>query len=436
MGKTKSVLVADLGQLSLPDPAANRRRYRRTRRLAAMVAPAAAHGGAVVDDPEAFEIVEAIVSLYLATDAPEGLTRAEIAGHLGRMGFESPAAEHRLNVLLELGAINRYLDKARHHRYTLDLATVAGVLFLRKGLARGGIEELLSFLRKTTADLAADTADRDNVEQVLADLRGLIGLWTAEVNRLVGIATSDELHAERDSHDDRRLMSEVTRLTGLVADRFNGLGDMCALLLSAAQDYVEAVGRLIDRVLDEAAQRRDFSLLSPEEYLAASRMATTDRLAMATGRLVWDAPWVHTPGAAVAAALRDFVPSASRTRRRPPEPPALDGADPLDRIEQGSDRRREQLEREAELLLQGRAEVDVTSALRSEGWPAAARTIARLSALRQQLGTKYAVEMSNALIVDPDGPLTYTTPVTLKANRPTLTAAADGPLAAAEERST
>jgi hypothetical protein len=420
MVKRKFGAAAELGQLALPDPVSSQRRYRRTRRLAAMMAPAAAHGGAVIDDPEAFEIVEAVVSLYLSTDAPEGMTRAEITTNLVVLGFDPPAVEHRLDVLLQLGAINRYLDKARHHRYILDLATVAGVLFLRKGLERGGIEELLSFLRKTSAELAGDSISQETVEQVLVDVRGLIGLWTAEVNRLVGIATSDELHGQRGSHDDRRLMEEVSRLTALVADRFNRLGDLCGLLLRAAQDYVEAVGRLIDRVLMEAAQRRDFSLLSPEDYLTAARLAPVNRLAAATTGLVWDVPAVFAPGSAVAAALRDFVPASSRTRRRPAEPPALDLGDPLERIEQRRDRRREQLERTAELLLQGRSEADITSALRSQGWPTAARTVAQLSTLRQHRGSRYSVELKDSLIVDPDGPLTYTTPVTLYAHRPVI----------------
>lgn len=420
MGKTTSGRL-DPVQLALPDPVANQRRYRRTRRLAAMVAPAAAHGGAVVDDPEDFETVESIVALYLSADAAQGLTRADITDHLIRQGFEGAAADHRIDVLLELGALNRYLDKARHQRYTLDLAAVAGVLFLRKGLGRGGIEELLAFLRNTTADIAADKIDREEVVRRISDLRGYIGLWTAEVNRLVSVATSEELHSERGTHDDSRLLPEVTHLTGLVARRFSGLGDRCGALLRAAQDYVEAVGSLIDRVLQEAAHLRDFSLLNPEDYLDAARTAPADQLAPATAHLVWDAPTVFCPGATVATALQEFVPSSSRPRRRPPEPPALDGADPLDRIEQSVNRRRENLERFAELLLQGRDEVDVTSTLRVEGWPSAARTIAQLSALRQEHGAQYSVEMHDSLIVDPGGPLTYTTPVTLRARRPVIT---------------
>lgn len=422
MVKRKSGTMTELGQLSLPDPVAGQRRYRRTRQLAAMIAPAAAHGGAAIDDPEPFEIVEAVVSLFRSTEAPEGLTRAEISTSLGALGFDPAAVEHRLDVLLELGAINRYMDKARHHRYTLDLATVAGVLFLRKGLGRGGIEELLSFLRKTSAELAGDSVSQETVKLVLIDARGLIGLWTAEVNRLVTIATSDELHAQRGSHDDRSLMEEVSRLTALVADHFNGLGDLCGLLLRAAQDYVDAVGRLIDRVLLEAAQRRDFSLLSPEDYLTAARLASVDRLAGASKGLVWDAPSVFAPGSAIASELRDFVPVASRSRRRPVEPPALDSRDPLDRIEQQHERRREQLELTAEMLLQGRSEADITTALRLQGWPKAARTVAQLSTLRQQRGSRYSVEMRDALIVDPAGALTYLTPVTLRAHRPAINA--------------
>jgi hypothetical protein len=405
------------GQLALPEPVANQRRYRRTRRLAAMVAPAAAHGGAVVADPKAFEIVEALVSLFMATDAPEGLTRSEIVAELQAAGFEEDDVDHRLDVLLELGAINRYLDKARHQRYTLDLATVAGALFFRKGLSRGGIEELLSLLRKTTADVTSDVVDRETVEQVLVSLRGLIGLWTAEVNRLVDTATSDELHVEREAHDDRSLTAEVNRLTELVAERFGGLGDQCVAVVRSAQDYVDAVGRLIDRVLVEAARRRDFSVLAPEDYLAAARAAPADRLATATTRMVWDATTVFVPGQAVAAAIREFAPAPSRRRRRPVEPPALDGADPLEELERRTEHRREQLERLAELLLQGASERDVTSVLRAEGWPAAAHTVARLSGLHQQPGSRYSVALGDGLIVDPLGPLTYASPLTLRADR-------------------
>lgn len=82
----------------------------------------------------------------------------------------------------------------------------------------------------------------------------------------------------------------------------------------------------------------------------------------------------------------------------------------LERAEQTRDRRA----RRAELMLGERSDADLTDRLRAAGWPAAAGMLIDVLHAAADPATPYTAEMSDALLVEPGGPVTYMTPVSLR----------------------
>lgn len=95
---------------------------------------------------------------------------------------------------------------------------------------------------------------------------------------MVGLLIIDRI-AERRNHDHSRLLGEIGRLNDLVTDNHPDLDTEAYRLVTEAQRYVEACYSLIERILDEGGERRAFSVLAPEEYLAAARGASTEAFA-------------------------------------------------------------------------------------------------------------------------------------------------------------
>jgi hypothetical protein len=76
------------------------------------------------------------------------------------------------------------------------------------------------------------------------------------------------------------------------------------------------------------------------------------------------------------------------------------------------ERRRQALA--AESQLQGREAVDLTGFLRGLGWPAAAQHLTNLLALSADPAQPFSVDLGQALLIDPETPVTYLHPVTLR----------------------
>lgn len=69
---------------------------------------------------------------------------------------------------------------------------------------------------------------------------------------------------------------------------------------------------------------------------------------------------------------------------------------------------------QAEALLGGGEDKELTDTLRGSGWPAAAQTLADLLVLDGLPEQPYRIEMGDALYVDAGGALTYASPVRLE----------------------
>ncbi len=346
-----------------------------------------------------------------------GLTRSQL---LARVQGSWPAErlEGRLDLFLRLGLLQPYLAKAHQQRYVLNPAGMVGLLIVDRVAERGGVDELYVLLDRARALLDSGTASRADVAEVLVTSRSMLSVYADELARLVDTAPLGELIAERRNHDHARLFDDIGRLNDLVSAAHPDLDAEAYRLVTEAQRYVDACYALIERILDEGGQRRDFSVLAAEEYLAAARQADVDALATVGRDLVWQhaEPWVDASDLEAACAARARGRRAISRPSEPPPPPPDD--DPLAALDARLSAQRRRRELAAEQQLQGASERELTSALRGLPWEATAALLGDLLALDTDPDAAYHVRTGDALFVDPEGSVTYASPFTLHARRP------------------
>lgn len=396
------------------------------RRLAAMAAPIAADAGAVIDDEELLDVARAVCDAFSHDDAVGGLTKAEIAARVD--GVCAPdVLEARLGVFVRMELLRPVLDKKHQQRYVLAPAGLVGVLIVDRFSARGGVEELLSLLDRTASALERHEADAPTVSIQLESCRAMFAVFANELSRLVATAPLNELLAERRFHDDSGFMSRVGDLQRLVTDQFPQLDPAAYKLLLEGQRYIGAVEDLLGRVLDEGGDARNFSLLDPEEYLEAARTATLEELAEVAADIAFDPalPWVDA--GAVIEAIEKYQPRRI-VRMRAPEPSAASDEDPVRQMQIRTEATVRRRVLQAEALLGGSSDKDLTDMLRGSGWPGAARALTELLTLDGLPEQPYGVELGDALHVDVDGPVTYASPVRLSARRDASAKEAPAPL--------
>lgn len=412
----RSVLTVDPEQLQLVGK--RQRRAGGALRLGAMVAPVAAHGGAVVDDPEFLRLAEAVIAAFGEGDIEDGLTRAQIVERAaGHDEVDAEALDRRLDVFIELAMLQPYRDKAHQSRYVINTDSVAGHLFFRKGLSAGGIEELLQLLGATADAIETGRENPEQLGDALREQRGYVDMWTAAVNRLTDTATLGELLAERSFHDGRRLLDQVGRLVEVVVKHHPRLRVSATALSTSAHSYLTATDRLLTRVIDEGAATRNFGLLDPADYAQLAVTGTVEQLAAVFAAVVWDPPRVQVEAAEIIDALRAYRPRHKETRHPPADDPIDEEPDPLAGLEERVDLVRRQREHTAELILQGDSTAELSAHLRSTAWPGALGTVVELAALSADDASPYAIAMADTLIVDPEAHTTWTSDVALAVSR-------------------
>lgn len=405
-------------QLSLEDPPAAAPGPTLLRRIGAMVAPIARDSGALIDDEELIEVARQVCDAFARSDAVGGLTRAEIQARVD--GRADPATfDARFNVFVRLELLRPLLDKKHQQRYTLNPAGMVGLLVFERIGQRGGIDELLTLLDRTKGALAAGSADPVLISEALARMRGMLSVYADELSRLTRTAPLAELIAERRYHDHSGLFGEVKSLNDLVSERMPQLDPHAYRVVVEAQRYVDTVQDMVERVLDEGGEARDFSVLDPEEYRAAALTAHPEDLAEVFASVVFDPPSPWVDAAAILDAL-DAQRPRKRLRERPAEPPGKPHSDPIADLERRAAAEKRQRALAAEQHLQGETERELTATIRGLSWPAAARLLADLLALDSDSDQPYAAKIGDALFVDPEGTITYSSPVTLTADRPKL----------------
>lgn len=401
------------------------KRHRRAgaaRRIGAMAAPVASHGGAVVDDPSMLRYAEAVIGAFGQGDIDKGLTRAQITERVLRVeDLDRAELDRRIDTFVELAMLLPYQDKAHQQRYVVSTDAVAGSLFFRKGLADGGIEELLQLLGATAEAIEDGRHDAARVADALVEQRGYVEMWTAAVNRLTDTATLAELVAERAQHDGDRMLAHVERVVDVVTQHHPSLRVAATALLTAAQSYLVATQRLLERIVDEGASTRDFSLLDPADYVRLATTGTVEALAAVFDSVVWDPPRPQVAPADVVATLRAYRPNR-RQPRRPPVDTHTGSAtsDPLRGLDERLDVIRRQREHAAELLLQGETSIELSAQLRASPWPAALQAIVEFASLDVDELSPYRLHLADSLIVDTDAHTTWTSDARLTAERPAI----------------
>lgn len=381
-------------------------------RVEALIAPVAANAGAVVDDPSLLEAARAVYEAFGEVSATGGLTRAELLAACEHKCDEQ-AFDSRFDLFCRLGMLQPHFDKAHQQRYVFNPTSAAGLMVFERVAQHGGVDELLTLLDRTRADLEAGTATREQVQISLRDAQRMMTISADHLLRLVSESPLSELIAQRQHHSHGALIDQVLALDVLVKRSFPGLDPDAYRLVQETQRYISAREGFVARLLDEGAAARDFSLLDPEDYLEAARTATPAALAEVFARVVFDPPNPWLDPAVVAETVTGFRPRPVSRRRppRPADPPA--GEDPLRRVEERVAAARRRRERAAELRLQGATEVDLTARMWEEPWPAPALLLVDVLAADSDPDLPYAVRMSDELLVDPDAAVTHLTPVAL-----------------------
>lgn len=381
------------------------------RRVQALVAPVAARTDAIVANPDLLGVADAVYDAFAAPDAAGGLSRARLAEACAGVCDEA-TFESRFELFCRMGMLLPRFGKQYQQRYVFNLNSAAGIMVVQRLAERGGVDELLTLLDRTRNDLKAGRATIAQVHATLRSARRMAAVAADYLLRLVSGSTIDEMISERRHHEHPSLLADVRDLCAHVSAEFADLDADAYLLVVEAQRYVGAREEFLGRLLDEGAQAKNFSLLDPEEYLAAARTAEPAVLADALAELVFDPPSPWADPACIVAALNEFRPSPHRVR---PPRPAGDPPpeDPMVRVLERAEQARERRARRAELMLGEHSDTDLTDKLRSAGWPAAAGMLVDVLHAAADPATPYTAEMSDALLVEPGGLVTYMTPVSL-----------------------
>ena len=175
---------------------------------------------------------------------------------------------------------------------------------------------------------------------------------------------------------------------------------------------------------------RDFSLLDPEEYLTAARTGSARDLAQVFARTVFDPPSPWADPTTIAGAVAEARPRPE-VRERPPRPPdEPPGGDPLTDALDRAERARAKRSRRVDILLGSDPSAELVGAMRAAGWPGAARILVEALAAAADPLLPVTASMTDELLVEPDGPVTYLTPVVLRRVAAPLALRHDGPLPA------
>ncbi|WP_326731898.1 hypothetical protein [Streptomyces phaeochromogenes] len=380
--------------------------------VAPFMAPVAASQKAVIQDPASLRIAEAIHDAFGDLSSEQGLTRAELAAACSSV---APPEEFdsRFDVFVGLHLLERARGKAHDGRYVFNPISAAALLVFERLGEAGGVEEIMTLLDRTHQDLASGVLGEGELALRLRRARRDLSINTAHLVRLVQSRPIEELLNQHHQHRSRTaLLNNAERLVHAIAHDFPALRSAGTRLISEAFRYSAAVDDFYDRLLKQAGTRRDFSMLQSEQYLSAALKASPEALAGVFANVVFDPPTVQATPAAVLQAAEQRRPPVSR--RRAPRPAALPpGPNPVIAARMRAEALQQRRAVVMELLLDGQSEVDLTEQVSSLPWRNAIRRVVDVLRASSDPLSLYFVEVSPRVLVDPVGPVTYSSPVTL-----------------------
>lgn len=381
-------------------------------RLSAFVAPVANDVGAVSKDPAVLLVAEAVYAAFGDARAPDGLTRSELAAACA--GTVAPEVfESRFELFVALRMLQRSRDKQYDHKYVFNPASSAALLVYERLSEVGGVQEIVMLLDRIRDALRQGTADQDSVERMFTKVRRELSINADHLLHLVRSGAFEQLIAERRHHQaGDQLIEDAREVVKLAAKRFHGLARAGAMLINDALRYSAAVNEFVARLFDRAQATRDFSMLLPEQYRTAALTSPLASLAEVFTRVVFDPPSLVLPPEQLLATVRQYQPTPAPNR--PPRPADLSpGPDPLKLIRERAATARLRRWSAMQLLLQGGAETQLAGPMRAS-WRGTVEVVVNALIASADPLIPVTVELSTELLVDPSGPVTYFTPLTIR----------------------
>ena len=383
--------------------------------LKAFVAPVAKATDAVASDPVALRVAQAVYAAFGDSGGSNGMTRSELAAACSN-AVSVTAFESRFDLFVSMGLLRRYAEQRYQQRYMINPVSVTALLVYGRLEETNGVEEIMFLLDRAHRNLDTGTMTREAlIEQITIVRRGLSNL----ADHLLYLAEDrpwEELVAEQSQHRSAQaLLDKANSLVGAAGERFpellsSGTGRR---LVDEALRYFNAVNAFYSRLLAQASASRDFSMLSPEQYLSAALNRSKGELAVPLTRTVFDPASMLLSAEGLVSAVEKYRPAPPR--RRPPRPPDSPfDRDPVTAARERQQTRRVVMEAEMELHLQGGDEADLTGRIRGAGWRGAARIVTNALLANADPDIPVAVGLSDALIVDAIGPVSHVTPMTLR----------------------
>lgn len=383
----------------------------------AFAAPLTSQAGAVVRDPDLVEMAVAVIGAFSEHPSEHGMTFAQIREGLRSMGVGATFAtiEARLEHLHREGFLETYLPKLHQGRYVIRPAGLVGALAAQRVAEYGGIDEMVLLLDRTRAALQMPNPDPRRVLNHLHTCRFTLTVFAKDLQRCVATGTSAELMIMGRQHDHSGYTQQVVDLNSLITSRFAGLyelEDAAAALIEAEQFYRAQVRAAIGKVLAHGGASLNFDVLTPREYEDAAIGSSPDLLADVGTHLIADAPEVVIDVNGMVKALDQYGPRPKH-RFRPPEPPRGNpDPDPIGAMARAAVEARRRRRLGLEALLGGKTEVDLTSAMQTS-WPTAVRILTDAMALDADKNEPFLLHIDEALLIDPEAPVTYLHPARL-----------------------
>jgi hypothetical protein len=383
--------------------------------LKAFVAPVAKATDAVASDPVALRVAQAVCAAFGDSGGSNGMTRSELAAACS-IEVSVAAFESRFDLFVAMGLLRRYAEQRHQQRYMINPVSVTALLVYGRLEEANGVEEIMLLLDRAHRDLDAGTMTREALIEQITTVRRNLSILADHLLYLAEDRPWEELVAEQSQHRSAEaLLDKASGLVGAAGDRFpellsSGTGRR---LVDEALRYFNAVNAFYTRLLAQASASRDFSMLSPEQYLSAASYRSRGELAVPLARTVFDPASMLLPAERLVSAVEKYRPAPPR--RRPPRPPdsSVD-RDPVTAARERERTRRLVMEAEMELHLQGEGEVDLTGRIRGAGWRGAARIVTDALLASADPGIPVRVDLSDTLIVDAAGPVSHVTPMTLR----------------------
>jgi hypothetical protein len=317
----------------------------------------------------------------------------------------------------ELGMLIPFISKRHEDRYLFNPDSAAGIAIFERVAAEGGVDELLTLLDRTKGDITRGTATAAQIRQALFQARGMLVIAADYLLMLVETRPLEIMIAERHRHQHPTLFKDVKSLVRLVKKNYSELDSLAYAVALEAQRYLEARTSFVERLLDDGARAEDFAVLHHEQYRTAARKAPVRDLARPLARVVFDPREIAITPASVVAAVEELKPREPETPKAPRPRMSPDTADPVAAMLDREHTRSRMAANEAEHLLAGTDEIDLTRLLATAGWPRAVLILATLLRAVNASG-EYELVFGNGLRVDAQAELTYLSSARLRRAAP------------------